>query len=54
MDRGVWPVFGEDFSALGVNFAECDGSHPGPFESEAESADSAEEVEDFKGLIGHR
>jgi hypothetical protein len=33
-------MLGEDSSAVGLNFAECDGSHPGSFESKAESADA--------------
>jgi hypothetical protein len=40
-------MLGEDTSAIVVDLAECDGSHTGPFEAEAEAADSAEEVEDI-------
>lgn len=37
----------EDLAAIGVDFAERDGSHPGSFESEGESADAGKEVEDI-------
>jgi hypothetical protein len=40
--RDVWPVLGKDGAAVGLDFAERDGSHSGSFESEAESADAAE------------
>jgi hypothetical protein len=32
----------EDGAAIGVDLAEGDGSHSGPFKSERESADTAE------------
>src|SRR6185312_12371798 len=50
----------ENCSAVGVDFAEGDGTHSGSFESETEAADAAEEVEDTHDslqsvdLIGHR
>jgi hypothetical protein len=40
------PVLGEHGTAEGIDLAEGDGSHAGSFESEAESADAAEEVKD--------
>jgi hypothetical protein len=41
-NRDIWPVLGEDGSAVGVDFAEGDGSHSGSFEAKAESSDAAE------------
>lgn len=41
----VGPVLGEDAPTEGVDLTEGNGSHPGSFESEAEAANSAEEVE---------
>jgi hypothetical protein len=46
-------VLGEDASAIGVDFAEGDGSHSGSFESEAEAADSAEKVEDIHWTLNY-
>jgi hypothetical protein len=40
-------VLCEDASAIGVDLAEGDGSHAGPFEAEAKSADAGKEVEDI-------
>jgi hypothetical protein len=37
----------EDSAGKWLDLAECDGSHPGSFEAEAETANSAEEVEDI-------
>jgi hypothetical protein len=42
----VRPVLAEHGAAVGVDFAEGDGSHPGSLEPETESADAGEEVED--------
>jgi len=44
-NRDIWPVPGEDTSAIGIDFAEGDGSHSGPLEPEAESSDAGKEVE---------
>lgn len=41
-----WPVLGEDRSAVGIDFAEGNGTHPSSLEPETESADAAEEIED--------
>jgi hypothetical protein len=41
-------VLAEHGSAVGVDLAEGDGSHPGSFESEREAADTGEEVEDIQ------
>jgi hypothetical protein len=41
------PPPGEYSPAECGDLAECDGSHSGPFEPEAESSDSAEEIEDI-------
>ena len=38
---------GEDAPAVGVDFAEGNGSHSGPFKSEAEAADAGKKVEDI-------
>jgi hypothetical protein len=43
----VWPVLSKDCSAVFVSLAERDGSHPGSLESETESANAAEEIEDI-------
>lgn len=40
-------MLGEDGAAVGIDFAEGDGTHSCPLKSEAESADPAEEVEDI-------
>ena len=37
----------EDSSAEWLDFTEGDGSHPGSFESEIESTDAGEKVEDI-------
>jgi hypothetical protein len=37
----------ENFSAIGIDLAEGDGSHSGALEPEAEAADAAEKVEDI-------
>jgi len=42
----IGPMFGEYCSAVGLDFAEGNGSHSGSLESEREAADAAEEVED--------
>ena len=47
MAGDIWPVLGEDASAVGIDFAESDGSHSGSFEAETESADAGKEVEDI-------
>jgi hypothetical protein len=44
----IWPVLSEHPLAIGVDFAEGDGSHSGSFEPEAETADPAKEVEDIQ------
>jgi hypothetical protein len=49
-DGDARPVLGEDAAAECVDLAECDSSHPGSFESEAETADAAEEVEDIQEI----
>jgi hypothetical protein len=41
------PVLGKDLPAERIDFAERDGSHPGPFEAEAETSDAGKEVEDI-------
>lgn len=46
MTGNIWPVSPEDGLAIGIGLDELDGSHPGSLESETESADSAEKVED--------
>jgi hypothetical protein len=46
VDGHTWPVLAKHGSAVGVDFAEGDGSHPGSFESKGESADAGKEVED--------
>ena len=40
VDGDVGPVLSEDASAVGFDFAECDCSHPGPFEPETKSTDA--------------
>lgn len=40
-------MLGEDSPAERIDLAECDGSHPGSFEAEAETADPAEKIEDI-------
>jgi hypothetical protein len=47
VDFGEWPVLGKDFLAIGVDLAERDGSHPGSFKSEAESANPRKKVQDI-------
>jgi hypothetical protein len=37
----------ENFSAIGIDLAEGDGSHSGALEAEGEAADAAEKVEDI-------
>jgi len=41
------PVLGEDRTAVFISLTEGDRSHTGSFESETESANTAEEVEDI-------
>jgi len=41
-------VLGEDVSTEGLDLAERDGSHSGPLEPEAETADPAEKIEDIQ------
>jgi hypothetical protein len=48
VDWDVWPVPLEHPSAVGLDFAEGDGSHPSPFEAETEAADPRKEVEDVE------
>jgi hypothetical protein len=36
------PVLGEDSPAIGIDFAELDGSHASSFEPKTESSDAAE------------
>jgi hypothetical protein len=43
--RDVRPVLSQDGSAIGLDLAEGDGPHSGPFEPEAEAADAGKEVE---------
>lgn len=45
--RDSWPVLCEDGSAVGVDFAELDGSHSRSLKPKAEAPDAAEEVEDI-------
>jgi hypothetical protein len=40
-------VLAEHSSAEGIDLTEGDGSHPGSFEPETESANAAEEIEDI-------
>lgn len=40
-------MLGEDGAAVGIDLAERDGSHPGPFEAEAEAADAGKKIEDI-------
>jgi hypothetical protein len=47
----IGPVLPQDGSAVLVALAEGDGSHPGSFESDTESTNSAEEVEDIHHLL---
>jgi hypothetical protein len=46
-NRDIWPVLSQDGLAIGINFAEGDGSHSGSFEAERKSADAGKEVEDI-------
>jgi len=46
-NRDIWPVFGEDAAAVGVDFAEGDGAHSGSFEAKAEPSYAAEQVKDI-------
>lgn len=41
---------GEDVAAIGIDFAESDGSHSCSLEAEGEATDSTEEIEDTQGL----
>jgi hypothetical protein len=41
-NRDSWPVSSQHRAAVGVAFAERDGAHSGPFESEGKSADAGE------------
>jgi hypothetical protein len=50
-NRDIWPVLSQDGSAIGIDFAEGDRSHPGSFKAEGEAADAGEEVEDIQSLI---
>jgi hypothetical protein len=50
----VWPVLAEDGTAELVSLAEGDGAHSSSFESERNSADAAEEVEDIHAGPRHR
>jgi hypothetical protein len=43
--RNVGPALPQDGSAVGLDLAEGDGPHAGPFESETEAADAGKEVE---------
>ena len=52
MDGDAWPMLGEHTPAIGIDFAEGDGSHSGSFEPKAESANSGEEVEDIHRRSG--
>jgi len=53
--RHVGPVSGEDTTAVGVDFAERDGSEAaGSFKAEAEAANARKEVEDSKHVMPHR
>jgi len=45
VERDIWPVSLEDGAAVLVNFAEGDGSHPGPLEPETKASDATKEVE---------
>ena len=45
-DGNARPVLAEDGSAVRLDLAEGDGSHPGSLKAEGEAADSREEVED--------
>lgn len=47
------PVFGEDGSAEGIDFAEGDGADPDSFAREGESSDAGEQVEGRKSFISH-
>lgn len=47
----VGPMLAEDGAAVGLDFAERDGSHSGALEPEAESADAAEKVEDIHARL---
>ena len=42
-------MLSQDGAAVRLDFTERDGSHPGSFESEGESADAGKEVEDTEG-----
>jgi hypothetical protein len=44
VDWDVRPVLSQDGAAVGLDFAEGDGSHSGSFEPEAESSDPGKEV----------
>lgn len=46
MTGHVGPVLGKDGAAVGINLDELNGSHSRSLESETESADAAEEIED--------
>ncbi len=48
--RDAGPVLSEDCPAVGIDFAEGDGSHSGSLEPEGEAADAAEEIEDTHHL----
>ena len=51
VDRDVRPVVSEDGLAIRLSLTEGDCSHPGSFESERESANPAEEVEDIHAVL---
>jgi hypothetical protein len=47
VNRDIWPVLGEDTSAIGIDLAEGFRSHSGSFEAKAEPSNAAEEVKDI-------
>jgi hypothetical protein len=49
--RNVGPVLAQNGSAVFISLAEGNGSHPGSLESETESANTTEEIEDIHAPV---
>jgi hypothetical protein len=49
--RNAWPTFGEHGTAVRIDFAEGDRSHPGSFKPEGEAANAAEGIENIHAAL---
>jgi hypothetical protein len=44
VNRDIWPVLSQHSLAVGIGFAEGDGSHSGSLKTKAKSSDAAEQI----------